>query len=48
MGKQKRPCKHTAIKGAHMHKTAKAARACARAAKNRKGGRPWTDKELGV
>lgn len=48
MARKKRPCKHTGVKGAHFHVSAKAARKCAKAAKARKGGPAWTDKELGV
>lgn len=46
--RNKRPCPHTDLKGKHFHHSAKAARKCAVAAKRRKGGKAWTDKELGV
>lgn len=44
----KRPCPHIDLLGKHFHWSTKAARKCAAAAKKRKGGPAWTDKELGV
>jgi hypothetical protein len=46
--KIRRPCKYTDLKGKHFHTSIRAARKCALAAKRRKGGPAWSDKELGV
>ena len=46
--RNKRPCPHPGPQGKHFHWKASAAKKCARLARRRKGGKAWTDKELGV